>query len=331
MNQFDISNEIKEWLTSGDPSIEYLVYRDLLFNDLLVQSDSFTDAQHCLNQKRNRMLATGWGHDYLSKRNTKTDDYPDHWGRGFYQTKWISSHYTLLELKNIGCPPTTEILITINKILDEKKGSDGGIDPHVGNGLSDTCINGMFLNYASYYGVKEKKLESLIDCIILDVMGDGGFNCRRNRSGAVHSSLHSTLSILEGIETYIQNGYRYRIKELSRIKDHAIEFILIHRLYKSDKTGKIIHKGMTMLSYPSRWKYDILRCLVYFVDAKVPYDQRMKDALELVLSKKRKDDKWPVQAKHPGEVYFDMEKTGQASRMNTYRVLKVLKFYGEFL
>jgi hypothetical protein len=28
---------------------------------------------------------------------------------------------------------------------------------------------------------------------------DGGFNCHFNRKGAVHSSLHSTISVIEGI------------------------------------------------------------------------------------------------------------------------------------
>jgi hypothetical protein len=83
-----------------------------------------------------------------------------------------------------------------------------------------------------------------------------------------------------------------------------------------------------MLSFPSRWRYDVLRALVYFADVGAPYDPRMKDAIELLLSKRRQDGTWPVQAKHPGLVHFDIEQTGTPSRFNTLRALRVLKKYG---
>jgi hypothetical protein len=53
----------------------------------------------------------------------------------------------------------------------------------------------------------------------------------------------------------------------------------------------------------------------------------MKSAIDLLLSKQRKDGTWPVQAKHPGKVHFDMEKTGSPSRFNTLRALRVLNAY----
>ncbi len=101
----------------------------------------------------------------------------------------------------------------------------------------------------------------------------------------------------------------------------------MHRLYKSDKTGEIIDKKWTMLSFPSRWRYDILRALLYFTDSGAPYDPRMDDALDIIQSKQKADGTWPVQAKHPGQVHFDIEKTGEPSRFNTLRALRVLRAY----
>ncbi len=103
--------------------------------------------------------------------------------------------------------------------------------------------------------------------------------------------------------------------------------MLEHHLYKSDKTGEVMHKSMTMLSYPSRWKYDVLRGLAYFEKAQRPYDERMEDGIALILKKRLKNGLWPVQAKHTGLVHFDMEQTGKASRWNTLRALRVLKMY----
>jgi hypothetical protein len=133
------------------------------------------------------------------------------------------------------------------------------------------------------------------------------------------------MSVIEGILEYTQNGYGYRLDELQESEVESREFLLQHRLFRSDRTGDIIDKKMLMLSYPSRWRYDILRALDYFQYTGVKYDPRMKDALDILKKKRRKDKKWPVQAMHPGQTHFDMEKTGGPSRWNTLRALRVLK------
>jgi hypothetical protein len=39
----------------------------------------------------------------------------------------------------------------------------------------------MFLNYATYFGVKEGDLKSVVDFLITEHMEGGGFNCYSNR------------------------------------------------------------------------------------------------------------------------------------------------------
>ena len=299
---------IVEWLLEGDVSIQYQVHRDLL-------SQERPDL-------RARIATEGWGVHFLSKRNPE-----GHWGQAYYQPKWISSHYTLLDLKNLGAPPDEPaIRDTLTKVLESHKGPDGGINTSPTIVDSDVCLNGMFLNFASYFRMPEKSLRSIMDLLLVEQMKDGGFNCESNRWGAVHSSLHSTLSILEGFLEYAENDYQYRISEIERIEPLAREFILQHRLYRSDRSGEIIDKRMLLLSYPTRWYYDILRALDYFQAADVDYDPRMQDALD-ILTKKRKDGKWPVQGKHPGQTHFEMELPREPSRWNTLRALRVLKHF----
>lgn len=300
-------NEIIEWLVEGDVSIQYQVYRDLLNSEK--------------TELRQRIEAEGWGAALLSRRMDN-----GHWGRGFYQPKWISTHYSLLDLKNLSITQNNpDIKQTLGLIFKFEKGPDGGINPSRTIKNSDVCINGMVLNYSSYFGVEEAKLKSIVDFLISQHMKDGGFNCRSNRNGAIHSSLHTTLSVAEGILEYSKNGYNYRISELQETEQESREFILQHKLFKSDRTGKIIDKKMLMLSYPSRWRYDILRALDYFQFAGVDHDNRMDSAIEVLLKKRRQNGKWPLQAKHPGQTHFDMEKSGAPSRWNTLRALRVLK------
>ena len=175
----------------------------------------------------------------------------------------------------------------------------------------------------SYYETPPTRLQSIVDSTLGQQLPDGGFNCQYNRKGARHSSLHSTLSVCEGIREYELQGYTYRLGELLRMEKQAQEFMLQHRLYRSDKTGIPIRKQFTLLSFPTRWYFDILRALDYFRTAYTPLDERMNDALDVLQHKRRSDGTWLVQHKHSGVVHFDMEATGSPSRWNTLRALRV--------
>jgi hypothetical protein len=303
------SIDVIPWLLQGDMAIQYQTFRDLLDTDR-------PDLQA-------RIATEGWGAQFLACRN------PDgSWGRKFYQPKWTSSHYTLLDLKTLGIASDHPLIReSIHKIVFDLKGPDGGIYPVGADKKSDVCINGMVLNYASYFGQSEDQLRSIVDFLLHEHMADGGFNCVSNRSGARHSSLHSTLSVLEGIQEYAANGYSYRLNDLRRAAAQAREFILMHRFFKSDHTGEIIRKDFLQLSFPPRWKYSILRALDYFRLVGAAWDPRMADAMEVLISKRRADGRWLLQAAHPGQVHFVMEQPRKPSRWNTLSALRVLKTY----
>ena len=303
-------NETIKWLLEADVSIRYQTYRDLMG----IEKSGL----------RQKISKEGWGAKYLSLRNDKGN-----WGKGFYQPKWTSTHYTLLDLKNLNISPDIkEIKESISLIIRNYKCEDGGINPSGNIKSSDVCINGMFLNYASYFHTNENDLKSIISFLLSEKMPDGGFNCHSNRKGAVHSSLHTTLSVLEGIFEYIKNGYKYRVKELSSAEFDAREFILLHKLFKSHRTDQIIKNQFLHLSYPPRWYYDILRALDYFYSAEVRYDDRILDALNIILKKRGNDGRWKLQAHHPGQVHFAMETVGEPSRWNTLRAMRVLRYFG---
>jgi len=301
---------IIEWLLEGDASVQYQVWRDLLGVDKKKLQDT--------------IAADGWGYKFLSMRHSN-----GHWGDRFYQPKWISTHYTLLDLRNLNLPSNNKMVKeTIELVLQNDKADDGGI--RLGPSTtqhSDVCVNGMFLNYASYFKTSEIKLRSIIDSILAEIMPDGGFNCRTTRSGAKHSSLHSTLSVLEGFTEFQKAGYTYRKKEISDAIKTGIEFILMHRLFLSDRTGQIIDKSFLKLTYPCRWRYDILRAMDYFQYAGIKWDNRMAEAMTYLNKKQNKEGTWNMQVAHSGQVHFIMEKAGKPSRWNTLRMLRVKKHF----
>jgi hypothetical protein len=135
----------------------------------------------------------------------------------------------------------------------------------------------MVLNVACYGNIKHDNILKIIDFILKTQMADGSWNCRLGDKPQAINKAH--------------------------------EFILIHKLYKSDKTGQVIDKKMTMLSYSPRWRYDILRILDYFQSIDFLYDTSIEKALNLLLKKKIKNSKWALQQKYPGRVFFDFEKS----------------------
>ncbi len=299
-----------DWLMEGDPSVKYLTQKYLLNNRL-------PDIQK-------RMTFDGWVSDLLALQLPN-----GHWGEKFYQPKWISTHYTILDLRNFECDPDLDQIKSIlARILNEEKGPDGGLLPIGSTQQSDVCVNGMAINYLTYFGMPESDMHSIVDFILSEKMSDGGFNCQSNRKGARHSSLHSTISVMEGFENYLKLGYSYKAKNIKEALESSTEFILMHRLYKSDKTGNVISQAMTKRVFPWRWKFNILRCLWHFAINDYKLDPRCEDAINVLIDKKGKDNRWKLQAHHPGKRHFDFEKVSVSSRIVTMMAMKVLNWYG---
>lgn len=305
-----MNNQIIGWLLEGDVSIQYQVHRDLMGED-----------RRDLQQ---RIATEGWGELIVSKQHTG-----GYWGDRFYQPKWTSTHYTLLDLRNLCLDPNNgKAREAIRLVLNTGKADDGGIRLGPSTAVhSDVCVNGMFLNYASYFRSGEENLHSIVDSILEEKMRDGGFNCRTTRSGAVHSSLHTTISVLEGLYEFQKSGYGYRSGDIENALQSAAEFILLHQLFLSDRTGSIINNDFLKMTYPCRWKYDILRALDYFQYARHPWDDRMKAAIDALKSQRNHGGSWNARAAHPGEVHVVMEKAGAPSRWNTLRAMRVLKHF----
>jgi len=307
-----LSPSVLEWLLQGDPAIRWQVMRDVM---------SSTKAE--VHAERARTSQEGWGAQILKEQNPN-----GLFAGGLYNPKWISTTYSLLLLRRIGILPETENIQKSCQILLEKGlYQDGGINYFKSMTCSETCVTGMILSILSYFHYKTDKYGPLLDYLRREQLPDGGWNCRRYQ-GAHHGSFHTTINVLEGLTEYLQFQDENR-DEILFARDRAVEFLLQHRLFRSHRTGKVIDSKMTRLSFPPRWRYDILRALDYFQISKIPYDSRMDDALEILQKRKQEEGRWPLQQRYPGRTFFEMEEIGKPSRWNTLRALRVLKWFGE--
>ncbi len=298
-----------DWLLTGDPSIRWQVKKDLLH----VEEKEWV-------KERSKVAEKGWGKALLERRETD-----GRWGGGLYSPKWISTHYTLMLLRRLGLSPDNlQACESINLLLREGLDRDGGINLFASLNHSETCVTGMILSLCSYFDIQHANFESLVIFLLDQQLQDGGWNCR-SFLGDHHSSMHTTLSVLEGLWEY-EKKYSSKKDQIPLARRKAHEFLLKHRLFKSDRTGRVIDPKWTRLSFPPRWRYDILRVLDYFRDCNADKDHRMTEAIEILLLKEKKG-RWPLQTKHPGRVFFDLEKPGESSRLNTLRALRVLRWW----
>jgi hypothetical protein len=323
MDSTEQSDKAIEWLLSGDPAIRWQVLQDLI-----------GAPRRAAERERMRISREGWGARLLAEQDREGT-----WAGGqssdggLYSPKWTSTTYTMLMLRDFGLAPNNrQVRKACKLLLDDGIRRDGGINYGIWakwREQSETCVTGMVLSILSYFEYEDARLHQVAGHLLNEQMPDGGWNCRRS-SGATHASVHTTISVLEGLRHYERHCGR-GIHALRTAQRRGREFLLAHRLFRSHRTGEIIKPAFIKFSFPPRWHYDILRALDYFQAANAPRDKRLTDAIEIVHRSRRPDGRWPLQSRYRGKTYFELERLGAASRWNTLRALRVLKWWSGVL
>lgn len=297
------------WLLDGDASIRWQTMQDLL---------GAPAAE--VNAERSLVTTTGWGKDLLSRQ-----DAAGTWASGLYGPKWISTTYTLALLRRCGLPPATpQALRGVEMLWEGARFFDGGLTPARSIDSAEACATGIYLALAHYFGYRSQRVDEAVEWLLANQLADGGWNCRQIRFGDSHGSFHTSISALEGLAE-VADAHPGRA-DVMEAMERGQEFFLAHRLYRSHRDGRVVHPDFTKLSFPPRWHYDLLRGLDHFQSVGAPWDDRLEPALDALRGRRRQDGTWPVQHKHGGKVWFDMEKTGGPSRWNTLRALRVLRW-----
>ncbi len=302
--------QVLEWLLEGDPAIRWQTLRDL---------QAAQDPE--VRRARERVAEEGWGARLLSHQDPEGT-----WAGKMYSPKWTSTTYTMLLLRRMGLPrthPQAQRACTL--LLERGLYHDGGINYFVTLRHSETCVTGMVLSILAYFRYPDERLHVLAGHLLEQQMADGGWNCE-SYNGATHSSFHTTISALEGLWEYEQSGGQHT-GQVREAHMRGREFLLAHRLYRSDRTGEVVNPVMTRFSFPPRWHYDVLRALDHFQACGAAPDERLEDAIGLVLKRRRPDGRWLLQNPYKGRQFFEMERVREPSRWNTLRALRVLRWW----
>ncbi|HSJ37681.1 MAG TPA: hypothetical protein VK945_05650 [Planococcus sp. (in: firmicutes)] len=257
----------------------------------------------------------GWIGEFLSRYNEETHT----WGNGIYGPKWISTFYTMRDLRSLEIDPQHPLYQQGLETLTEHMWNP---KKHVED---DVCVVAMFVSLLTYGKQPAPVIEEMIQYLLKWQMPDGGWNCSAVHGSSTKSSIHTTLSVLEAYADYESEGYRDLLPAIKEQTKAGQAYLLRRNLMRRESTGEIILPYITQFHFPTRWKYDILRALVYFSAIDYPYEPALEEGLNSLKKKFEKGylTKGPTLT---GRLHFKMETT-KIGAMNTLRGLRVLKHY----
>jgi hypothetical protein len=293
-----------DWLLDSEPAIRWQAMRDL------------TDAsEQAFVAERARVAHAGVAAEILSRQGLDgawhRADAPD----------WLPTLFTVLLLRATGVDRSEPRVVSAMQRLqggfrwDEAFGKkpffEGEVEP---------CINGGTLALGAYFGHPSA---CLADRLIGEQLEDGGWNCDAPPSS--RSSFNTTICVLEGLLEYERAvGSTVAIAAARR---RGEEYLLERSLYRRRCSGEIVDAKFLQLGFPPRHQYDILRALDYLRDAGAAPDARVEDAVRIIESRQQPDGRWLLDRCHREALALPFgESAGEASRWNTLRALRVLRW-----
>lgn len=305
-----------QWLLDSDPSIRWQVMRDL------------TDAPaQIIFSERSRVATEGSGSQLLALQGAD-----GRWGGAAWNRGWNSTMHVLTLLKDMGLDPSSDqagrALELVREQVTWKGCGPRECDDHLFfEGELEPCINGQVASIGAYFG---QDVRGIIERLLAEQLGDGGWNCEATH-GSTHSSFNTTICVLEALLEYERSAADGEVRD-ARLRGQ--EYLLERCLLRRKSTGELIEKdrkggnAWTRFAFPRGWHYDVLRGLEYLRNAGVTADERVAEALDVLVSKRLPDDRWSLDVQYPGTMPVKTDEgEGRPSRWITLHALRVSDWY----
>jgi len=302
-----------KWLLDSDPAIRWQVMHDLT-----------GEAPDAIAAERSRVATEGWGARLLALQSSAGN-----WGGPKEDRGQLVTLYSLVVLKDLGLDPASKqarkMIDRVRKRLVFKPLNNR---PFL-HGETEPCINGRILGVGSYF---TEPNHALAHQLLGEQLEDGGWNCEATeespkRPRSKRSSFHTTICVLEGLLDYERAGPKSAA--VTKARKRAENYLLERGMFRSRRTGQVIDKRWLRFSYPTFWHYDVLRGLDYLRNAGNKPDRRIREAAEIMIARRHQNGRWPLNLLHAERIPLQMEtEVSSASRWNTLRALRVLRWYG---
>src|SRR5262249_17035586 len=153
-------------------------------------------------------------------------------------------------------------------------------------------------------------VRGLVARLLGEQLADGGWNCEAE-NGSTRSSFNTTISVLEALLEYERAAGGNA--DVSAARRRGGEDPLQRRPPRRPPAREVIERdrkggaSWTRFAFPTWWHYDVLRGLDHLRDAGVAPDDRVAEAVELVVSKRDAEGRWPLETRYPGTMPVEID------------------------
>ena len=302
-----------KWLLNSDPAIRWQVMRDLT-----------DEAPDTIAAERARVATRGWGAKLLALQSPTGN-----WGGAKQDRGLLITLFALVVLMDLGLDPADKQARKMIGRVDKRLVFRPLNNRPFLHGETEPCINGRILALGAYF---KKPNDALARQLLSEQLEDGGWNCEAVEPSAKRplsrrSSFHTTICVLEGLLACELAGHKSAA--VTEARKRGEKYLLDRHLFRSLRTGEVIDERWLRFSFPTFWHYDVLRGLDYLRNAGVKPDSRVREAVEIVIKRRHQNGRWPLNLLHAERIPLEMETAvASASRWNTLRALRVLRWYG---
>ena len=141
-------------------------------------------------------------------------------------------------------------------------------------------------------------------------------------------SKHSChMGVVKSLKALAEITENKRNNDVKNTIDKAVDYLLLHHIYKRSRNlEKISKPGWLRLRFPHMYQDDILEILNILTILGVK-DERMQDAVDIVVSKQDNKGRWILEESFNGRYITNIETKGKPSKWITLNAILMLKNY----
>ncbi len=321
-----------EWLLETDnPSVRYFALKDLL-------GKPETETEVVAAKKE--IMHIGIVPKILGKQNKQGYwDAPDR----FYTAKYKGTAWQLIILAALGADGSDERInracefILENSQDSESSGFSVWHSARIGGGRHSgviPCLTGnMVWSLIKLGFFADNRVERAINWITkYQRFDDGNVHLPKgwpyDKATSCFSKHSCHMGVVKALKALAAIPANKRSDAVKNTIDMAVEYLLIHHIHKrSHDLNRVSKLGWLKFGFPLMYQTDILEilCILTALSYK---DERMQEAVDLVLSKQDIEGRWILENTFNGRFQTSIEQKGKPSKWITLNALCVLKrFY----
>lgn len=319
-----MNSKIIEWLSEKEnPSVRYFTLRFLL--DRTEEDAEVTEARRGIMQSEPVQKI-------LSAQN------PEGWwdkpGPG-YSRKYLSTVWQLIFLAELGADGShPQIQRGCDYLLTHAQATHGGLSAtaHATPSGAIYCLNGNMVWALTALGFgSDERVARAVDWLTGMITGDlphtgkyswPGFQCGANNKFSCAWGAVKSLRALANLPSAMLTP------KIKRALTATIDFLFSRDPAQADYPAyERVSSEWFKFGFPLS-SSDVLELSLALTEAGHGRDPRLKNAIELILSKRQPDGHWLLKHSLNGKMWADIEVKGKPSKWITLRALRMLKAAG---